>query len=78
MAWGLYDHQMTTTKVDSVQDVRFARSADGLGIAYAIHGSGAPLLIDACWLSHLQFDWQSPCSAALPGRAGSYRDRDPL
>jgi pimeloyl-ACP methyl ester carboxylesterase/DNA-binding CsgD family transcriptional regulator len=25
-----------------------------------VHGSGPPLLIDACWLSHLQFDWQSP------------------
>ena len=45
---------------ESVQDIRFARSADGVGIAYAVHGSGPPLLIDACWLSHLQFDWQSP------------------
>ena len=43
-----------------MQDVRFVRSADGVGIAYAIHGSGPPLLIDACWLSHLQFDWKSP------------------
>jgi pimeloyl-ACP methyl ester carboxylesterase/DNA-binding CsgD family transcriptional regulator len=25
-----------------------------------VHGSGPPLLVDACWLSHLQFDWQSP------------------
>jgi pimeloyl-ACP methyl ester carboxylesterase/DNA-binding CsgD family transcriptional regulator len=46
--------------VDRVQDIRFARSRDGVGIAYAVHGSGPPLLIDACWLSHLQFDWQSP------------------
>jgi pimeloyl-ACP methyl ester carboxylesterase/DNA-binding CsgD family transcriptional regulator len=45
---------------DAVQEIRFARSADGVGIAYAVHGSGPPLLIDACWLSHLQFDWQSP------------------
>ena len=45
---------------DAVQDIRFARSADGVGIAYAVHGSGPPLLVDACWLSHLQFDWQSP------------------
>ena len=45
---------------EAVQDIRFARSADGVGIAYAVHGSGPPLLIDACWLSHLQFDWQSP------------------
>ncbi|HEY5821719.1 MAG TPA: alpha/beta fold hydrolase [Propionibacteriaceae bacterium] len=51
---------MATGGVDAVQDIRFARSADGVGIAYAVHGSGPPLLIDACWLSHLQFDWQSP------------------
>ena len=43
-----------------MQNIRFARSADGVGIAYAVHGSGPPLLIDKCWLSHLQFDWQSP------------------
>ncbi len=43
-----------------MQDIRFARSVDGVGIAYAVHGSGPPLLIDSCWLSHLQFDWQSP------------------
>ncbi|QIG39796.1 alpha/beta fold hydrolase [Microbacterium sp. 4R-513] len=47
-------------EADVVQDIRFARSADGVGIAYAVHGAGPPLLIDACWLSHLQFDWQSP------------------
>jgi pimeloyl-ACP methyl ester carboxylesterase/DNA-binding CsgD family transcriptional regulator len=47
-------------RADVVQDIRFARSADGAGIAYAVHGSGPPLLIDACWLSHLQFDWESP------------------
>jgi pimeloyl-ACP methyl ester carboxylesterase/DNA-binding CsgD family transcriptional regulator len=46
--------------VTHVQDIRFCRSADGVGIAYAVHGSGPPLLIDSCWLSHLQFDWQSP------------------
>jgi pimeloyl-ACP methyl ester carboxylesterase/DNA-binding CsgD family transcriptional regulator len=51
---------VATVDADSVQDIRFARSADGVGIAYAVHGSGPPLLIDACWLSHLQFDWQSP------------------
>ncbi|MCR2762190.1 alpha/beta fold hydrolase [Microbacterium sp. zg.B48] len=51
---------METRKADVVQDIRFARSADGVGIAYAVHGSGPPLLIDACWLSHLQFDWESP------------------
>ena len=43
-----------------MQDIRFARSVDDVRIAYAMHGSGPPLLIDKSWLSHLQFDWQSP------------------
>ncbi len=43
-----------------MQDIRFCTSADGTRIAYAVHGSGPPLVLDACWLSHLQFDWQSP------------------
>ena len=51
---------MAKGDTEAVQEIRFARSADGVGIAYAVHGSGPPLLIDACWLSHLQFDWQSP------------------
>jgi len=55
-----YHRRMATGSTEAVQDIRFARSADGVGIAYAVHGSGPPLLIDACWLSHLQFDWQSP------------------
>jgi pimeloyl-ACP methyl ester carboxylesterase/DNA-binding CsgD family transcriptional regulator len=51
---------VATDGTEAMQDIRFARSADGVGIAYAVHGSGPPLLVDACWLSHLQFDWQSP------------------
>ena len=47
-------------RVPQRQDVRFCRAADGTRIAYARHGSGPPLVLDACWLSHLQFDWQSP------------------
>jgi pimeloyl-ACP methyl ester carboxylesterase/DNA-binding CsgD family transcriptional regulator len=42
------------------QDVRFCRSADGTRIAYAVHGCGPPLLLTTCWLSHLEFDWESP------------------
>jgi pimeloyl-ACP methyl ester carboxylesterase len=42
------------------QELRFCRSADDVRIAYARHGSGPPLVIATCWLSHLQYDWQSP------------------
>jgi pimeloyl-ACP methyl ester carboxylesterase/DNA-binding CsgD family transcriptional regulator len=42
------------------QEVRFCRAPDGVRIAYAVHGSGPPLVIATCWLSHLQHDWLSP------------------
>ncbi len=35
-------------------------AADGARIAYATLGSGLPLVKAANWLSHLEFDWQSP------------------
>jgi pimeloyl-ACP methyl ester carboxylesterase/DNA-binding CsgD family transcriptional regulator len=42
------------------QEVRFCTSADGIRIAYAIHGKGPPLVRVATWLTHLHFDWESP------------------
>ena len=42
------------------QTIRFTRSADGVRLAYAESGAGAPLVKAANWLSHLEFDWQSP------------------
>jgi len=42
------------------QEVRFCRAPDGTRLAYATHGSGPPLVVASCWLSHLQHDWQSP------------------
>ena len=42
------------------QEIRFCRARDGTRLAYAVHGSGPPLVVVACWLSHLQHDWQSP------------------
>ena len=42
------------------QDVRFCRAPDGVQIGYAVHGAGPPLVVNTCWLSHLQHDWKSP------------------
>ncbi len=42
------------------QQIRFATSADGVRLAYGIHGTGPPLVKVANWLSHLEFEWQSP------------------
>jgi pimeloyl-ACP methyl ester carboxylesterase/DNA-binding CsgD family transcriptional regulator len=42
------------------QEVRFCRGRDGARLAWAIHGSGPPIIVVSCWLSHLQHDWRSP------------------
>jgi pimeloyl-ACP methyl ester carboxylesterase/DNA-binding CsgD family transcriptional regulator len=42
------------------QQVRFCTTPDGTRIAYAIHGRGRPLVRTATWLTHLEFDWESP------------------
>jgi len=44
----------------SSQQIRFCQSDDGVRIAYATSGSGPPLVKAANWLSHLEFDAQSP------------------
>ncbi len=46
--------------IQAPQQVRFCRAPDGVRVAYASHGSGPPLVVVSCWLSHLQHDWQSP------------------
>lgn len=42
------------------QEIRFCASADGVRLAYAVSGRGPPLVKAANWLSHLEFDWNSP------------------
>jgi pimeloyl-ACP methyl ester carboxylesterase/DNA-binding SARP family transcriptional activator len=42
------------------QQIRYCKSADGVKIAYAISGSGPPVLRAAHWMSHLQYEWESP------------------
>jgi pimeloyl-ACP methyl ester carboxylesterase/DNA-binding CsgD family transcriptional regulator len=42
------------------QEIRFCTSRDGTRIAYAICGSGPPLLWMQHWVHHLDGDWESP------------------
>ena len=42
------------------QTVRFCTSSDGVRIAYATSGAGPPLVKPANWLTHLEYDWESP------------------
>ena len=41
------------------QDIRFARTADDLRIAYAVSGRGYPLVRAATHMSNMEFDWRT-------------------
>ncbi len=40
--------------------IQFAKSKDGVRIAYSVSGQGPVLVKAANWLSHIEFDWGSP------------------
>jgi pimeloyl-ACP methyl ester carboxylesterase len=41
------------------QDIRFCTTADGVRLAYAVSGTGPPLVMSATWLTHLEHQWRS-------------------
>ena len=42
------------------QQIRFCRAYDGTRIAFAVTGNGSPLVRAPHWLTHLEYEWQSP------------------
>src|SRR5262245_35856245 len=42
------------------QELRYCTTADGVRLAYASSGSGPPLVKASNWLTHLDFEWDSP------------------
>ncbi|WP_425050210.1 alpha/beta fold hydrolase [Psychromarinibacter sp. S121] len=42
------------------QSIRYTTSRDGTAIAWSETGEGPPLLRGGHWLSHLEYDWDSP------------------
>ena len=47
------------------QHVRYAATADGARLAWAESGSGAVVVKAANWLTHLEYEWESPVLEAL-------------
>lgn len=72
VATGMTATPSTRDPARPAQEIRFLRAADGVRLAYAVHGSGPPLVNVACWLSHLQFDWDSPVWRHLLEDLGSF------
>ena len=42
------------------QQIRYVQGRDGTRIAYAVSGSGPAIVRASHWMSHLDFDWESP------------------
>ena len=42
------------------QEIKYCRTPDGVRLAFAISGSGPPLVKSANWMNHLEYDWESP------------------
>ncbi|MEV5966076.1 alpha/beta fold hydrolase [Kribbella sp. NPDC051952] len=42
------------------QKVSYCAAPDAVKLAYAVHGHGPPIVRVATWITHLEFDWESP------------------
>jgi pimeloyl-ACP methyl ester carboxylesterase/DNA-binding winged helix-turn-helix (wHTH) protein len=42
------------------QEIRYCMTSDGVRLAYASIGSGPPLVKASNWLTHLDYEWESP------------------
>lgn len=47
------------------QRIAFCRAGDGVRLAYALAGSGPPILKAPNWINHLEYDWESPAYRGL-------------
>jgi DNA-binding winged helix-turn-helix (wHTH) protein/pimeloyl-ACP methyl ester carboxylesterase len=47
------------------QEVTFCRTDDGINLALAASGDGPPLIKVANWLTHIEYDWESPVWSPL-------------
>lgn len=50
----------TPTTPPLQQRIQFCTASDGVNIAYATSGAGPPLVKPANWMTHLEYDWESP------------------
>ncbi|WP_432875298.1 alpha/beta fold hydrolase [Kribbella sp. CA-245084] len=42
------------------QRIGYCVAPDAVRLAYAVHGGGPPIVRVATWMTHLEFDWESP------------------
>jgi pimeloyl-ACP methyl ester carboxylesterase/DNA-binding winged helix-turn-helix (wHTH) protein len=50
----------TSSVAKARQEIRYCTTSDGIRLAYATIGNGPPLVKASNWLTHLDFEWDSP------------------
>jgi pimeloyl-ACP methyl ester carboxylesterase len=51
-------------------EIRYCRTADGVSIAYSVHGSGPTLIRVLGWVTHLEMEWEWPSLRLMWERLG--------
>ena len=55
-----------------VPETRYAKTVDGLSIAYQVFGTGADLLLVPGYISNLELNWELPAYTGLLHRLASF------
>src|SRR5215510_4437832 len=50
----------SSIQANLTQEIQYCRAPDGVRLAWAKVGRGPPLMRAANWLTHLEYDWESP------------------
>jgi pimeloyl-ACP methyl ester carboxylesterase/DNA-binding winged helix-turn-helix (wHTH) protein len=53
-------HPRTPAPPQLAQTIRFCTAPDHVRVAFATSGTGPPLVKPANWMTHLEYDWESP------------------
>ena len=57
---GAAAHAAPPRRLTPRQEIRYCTTPDGVRLGYAQSGSGPPLVKASNWLTHLDFEWESP------------------
>jgi class 3 adenylate cyclase/pimeloyl-ACP methyl ester carboxylesterase len=60
LARGARPEATTPGAVDLKQEIRFCSAPDGVQLAYSLLGQGPPLVKTGNWMTHLEYDLESP------------------
>ncbi len=56
----LHSPAVRVTRTAREQEIRFCEAPDGVQLAYATVGTGPPIVKAPNWMSHLEYEWESP------------------